>query len=150
MAKATAWCTCSKCGHQFKVEKTCSNRRDADSFEAWATNHYDECPDCYRERNSAEREAQKTADNAAAAAYTEANQLPALTGSEKLAAWANTIRHKRLAYLDKSMAGGEPKPEYYDYRAWLITHTSAKYWIDNRDNSDEAFHRIGIREWKAQ
>lgn len=50
MAIARAVCTCSTCGRKFEKTATKQNRRDADSWEAWASDHYDECPACYGKR----------------------------------------------------------------------------------------------------
>lgn len=56
MAKATATCTCSECGATFI--KTCDkrNRADADRWEAWAVDYFDECPACYGKRMRAAEE----------------------------------------------------------------------------------------------
>ena len=48
MAKARAICICSTCGKEFAKTKQCRNRAEADSFEKWAKDHLDTCPDCYR------------------------------------------------------------------------------------------------------
>lgn len=50
MAKARAICRCQSCGETFYREKTCYNRKDADFWEAWASQTFDECPTCYSER----------------------------------------------------------------------------------------------------
>lgn len=42
MAKATAECTCKTCGKVYTATKICRNRRDADEWEQWATEHYKE------------------------------------------------------------------------------------------------------------
>ena len=57
MAKATATCTCAKCGATFTRTKICCNRRDADSWEEWAAANFDECDACYTARKASEREA---------------------------------------------------------------------------------------------
>ena len=53
MAKATAECTCKTCGKVYTATKICRNRRDADEWEQWATEHYDECSECYKARQQA-------------------------------------------------------------------------------------------------
>lgn len=58
MAKATATCTCATCGAEFIRTKICCNRRDADSWEAWATANIDECDACYKARMRAAEAAQ--------------------------------------------------------------------------------------------
>lgn len=91
MAKATAKCTCVRCGKAFTVEKACYNRRDADACEAWASAHMDECPECRRARAAAE------ANEAAEEVIREYN-LPEITGStSKQIAYARDLRAKHLA-----------------------------------------------------
>lgn len=58
MAKATATCTCATCGAKFTKTKICYNRRDADSWEAWAAENIDECGACYKARMRAAEAAQ--------------------------------------------------------------------------------------------
>ena len=62
MAKATATCTCAKCGATFTRTKICCNRRDADSWEEWAAANFDECDACYTARKASEREAAAAAE----------------------------------------------------------------------------------------
>lgn len=116
MAKAKATCTCGTCGKTFVKERVCANRRDADSWEAWAVKHYDECPECWQAA-----EAARLADKVAA--------RPALTGTEKQIAWANKIREEILA-TGRELEAEEPARYWMD---WLIsTKRSASWWIDHR------------------
>lgn len=62
MAKATATCTCAKCGATFTRTKICCNRREADGWEAWAAANLDECDACYAARKASEREAAAAAE----------------------------------------------------------------------------------------
>lgn len=48
MAKATAECTCKKCGASFTRTAIKRNRRDASDWEHWAVSFFDLCADCYR------------------------------------------------------------------------------------------------------
>lgn len=96
MAKATAHCICRKCGKEFTVEKTCYNRTMANEFESYASNHYDECPDCYRARMAEERAKEAKKREEQIAKY----ELPELKGSEKQVAWAKSLRMKTI--LDDS------------------------------------------------
>ena len=114
MAKATAICTCKKCGKTFNKVATCHSRREADAYETYAASTYSVCPDCYR----AEQHEQATAEAAKVA-------LPELTGSERQVAWAMDIRHK----ASKSNGFNSIKNE-----------TSAKWWIDNRFELDEIMY----------
>ena len=91
MAKATTECKCKTCGKDFTVEKTCYNRRDADSFEAWASTHIDECPECRRARIASEA-------NDAAEEIIQEYKLPEITGgTHKQIAYARDLRAKYLA-----------------------------------------------------
>ena len=54
MAKAIAICTCEKCGNTFERTNICYNRRDADSWEAWAKDHFTLCPECYAAEKAAQ------------------------------------------------------------------------------------------------
>lgn len=90
MAKATATCICATCGKEFIVEATCYNRKDANNFESYATEHYDECKDCYlsRIKDAAEKRAN---------ALIEKYNLPEITGvSEKQITYANNLRRNFL------------------------------------------------------
>ncbi|MGN1075066.1 MAG: hypothetical protein ACI4QB_08755, partial [Eubacteriales bacterium] len=91
MAKATAECRCATCGKTFTVEKTCRNRRDADSYEAWASEHMTECPDCRRLRVKFDAAAK-------AAPIVWECELPEITGaSDKQIAYARDLRSRYLA-----------------------------------------------------
>lgn len=148
MAKARATCTCATCGREFEVTSICSNRRGADSWAAWASDHYDECSDCYNARIQRERDEA----NAAAKAAAEDAGLPELTGSAKQVTWANTIRQgalKKLAeeadeqkrFADQAKERGNK--ERYEKRletwknlcaisSWMASEkTAAHWWIDN-------------------
>ena len=46
MANASVTCRCRICGEEFTVARVCKNRKEADSWEEWAVNHYDTCDDC--------------------------------------------------------------------------------------------------------
>lgn len=58
MAQARVYCTCKKCGAEFEKVATKHNRREADSWEEWAKNYFDLCPDCERQAKK-EREKAK-------------------------------------------------------------------------------------------
>ena len=48
-------CKCENCGKEFKKEKICRNRAEADSFEEWAKENCTECHECYKARIEAEK-----------------------------------------------------------------------------------------------
>lgn len=105
------------------------------------------CPECY----SAKLAADRAAASAAAAEQAKATGLPALTGSAKQIAWAETIRAKAVAelkiltaYLDAL----ERKPALTDGNrlairlgreaiATALSRTYAHEWIDSRHNRYE-------------
>lgn len=47
MSKAIAYCKCRVCGSEFKRSQDCRNRKEADSWENWASTTYDLCSKCY-------------------------------------------------------------------------------------------------------
>lgn len=49
MAIAVATCTCRRCGAKFERRRKCLNRKEADSWEDWASKTFDLCPKCYGE-----------------------------------------------------------------------------------------------------
>lgn len=49
MARATVICTCTKCGASFEKTTIKHNRREANSWENWAEDHFKLCPDCERQ-----------------------------------------------------------------------------------------------------
>lgn len=140
MAKATAICTCAKCGKDYTVTKICYNRAEADRWEIWAKDHYNECPDCHKAQKQAERDEENriAAEKAAA--------LPTLTGSEKQVSWANTIRQKAL---DELTSDGTDNEEYMNYIRWLLnTKTSATWWIDRRNHGGMMILRETVNEYR--
>lgn len=143
MAKATAECTCKTCGKIYTTTKICRNRADANDWEQWAAEHYDECPECYKARKQAEREEV----NEQAAQESLEMGWPELNGSLRQVAWATTIRKEKI---DELLAR-KPTEKGMRYITWIVqTHTDAKYWIDNRDWSLHG--QWGIKlwdEWKA-
>lgn len=149
MAKAYANCTCETCGAKFEKIMYGNNRHDADSKAEWAAGHFTECQECEEKRVRAEREA----ENAAAAIEAQESGLPALTGSEKQAAWATSIRQKiydtftaaldeRERRVAENEAAGKKVSRAKEscrrvrlFLRWLISeHTAAHWWIDNRES----------------
>jgi hypothetical protein len=117
------------CAHR-AVHNLTGPGRQRDSREVWLAGQ--PCRDCL---NAAET---------AVAAQANAG-LPALTGTDKQIAWAETLRAKALAELDAvldKLAKGEqppPTPEtayilegLHAAVAALKAQTQARVWIDNR------------------
>lgn len=103
------------------------------------------CPACKRR-----------AEQAQAATYTEAEGLPALSGSEKQVAWATTIRAGLVAGVmaerDTFLALGRrqgasderiaEQMALFDRAVDAVRgQTSAAWWIDHRDESASALLR---------
>ena len=74
----------------------------------------------------AQRDADIKAVNANNAAEAEFLGLPALTGSEKQIAWANTLRAEALKVANADQRVSIEKGK------WKVAATKAKFWIDNR------------------
>jgi hypothetical protein len=142
MAKATAIFICTDCGKEFTRTTTHYNRQEADHWEIWAKqNPQGLCPECWK----ADRQAKRDADLAAQKAKTPEIEaaspitLPALVGSEKQVSWARDIRAQFLEKIQKRKIKWEAvlaseKPEIKTELA-KIMNTSAKWWIENRDDS---------------
>lgn len=150
MAKARATCTCKTCGATFIRETIKRSRSEADSWEAWAAENIDTCPDCYRAQQQKKEKSLEAARN---------QQLPQLLGSEKQVAWANAIRNKMISenQVAKGIIDGEfenpdgsvltfqqaqelwtgaefteSEKKTVDSVIKLFTETQAKWFIDHR------------------
>lgn len=115
MVKARATCTCKICGATFTRETIKRNRAEADSWEAWAAENIDTCPDCYRAEKK-QKEAERVA--------SRSQQLPQLQGSEKQVAWANTIRNKMIS--ENKVAKGIVDGEFQNPDGSVLTFQQAK------------------------
>lgn len=141
MAKATATCTCKKCGKTFYKTAIKRNRDDANSWEQWVEAHCDICPEC----EAAER-AEKAAELAKLA---KEDGMPELRGSAKQCVWAEQIRSDMIAEFEslrsKASASIDPKDtaeakrcnrqiELFDEGVDYILNNKdkASWWIDNR------------------
>lgn len=96
MAKAKAICKCEICGNEFEMTAIKNNRRDADSWEGWAKDHYTVCSNCYHEKK------QEELKNKAESVKSKF-ALPQLNGvSEKQTSYAETLRDKYItSYSDR-------------------------------------------------
>ena len=129
MAKATATCTCERCGATFTKTVDKPNRSQADSWIAWAELNIRVCPACYR--------AEKAAEAAAEIDKAKAEiGLAELEGSPKQIAWAADIRGKfivasaaRLARINDANATARPAR----YRKLVLQREkNSHWWIENR------------------
>lgn len=114
------------CGHTATIELF-GPGKERERKISWYETH-GECPECYKARKQAEREA----IDAQAAQESKEKQWPELVGTPKQVAWANAIRKEKI---DEIMALGADE-EGKRCITWIVeTFTAAKYWIDNRDRS---------------
>ena len=127
------------CGHVQTVQLF-GKETDRDKKIAWFEKH-GLCTECYK----AQKEAERAEATAKAAEKAIANNLPALTGTEKQINWALTIREKFLAevdeHCDKCIAGlddaqkiAENKMQCQAIKTVLANFTEARFWIDNRNS----------------
>ena len=131
------------CGHD-AVEQIYGKHKDRESYIQWAEGSK-LCPECWAKKQAEER----AAENAKAAAANQSASLPALIGSPKQIAWAETIRAKALAasgnqirhdaeeLLAKSPADKQPMMRAVleamrSAKSELEQQTSAKWWIEHR------------------
>lgn len=92
MAIAKITITCTTCGKVFEHRKECHTRKEADSYESWAADHIDTCPECH-----AKQVAKQKADKVVAVLEKFGCQLPELIGaSEKQIAYAVKVRNQYL------------------------------------------------------
>lgn len=99
------------CGHEGRKQFYGSHKER----EYAVKTHFEKvCPDCWK--------AECAKRNEEAAAKNKDAALPALTGSEKQIAWAESIRAKLVG-----------KPDF----VFALQKTSAKWWIDHRDELDD-------------
>lgn len=142
MAKATARCTCKKCGKIFTKTAIRHTREQADSWETWAANNFDICPECEaKERaNTAEELAKQAASDG----------LPKLLGTVNQCIWAEQLRGELIDKMSKATVEAEKKLLTKDgedaakYKAnmldvsaaweWILKNRkNAAWWIENRD-----------------
>jgi hypothetical protein len=125
MAKYYPECQC--CGKEFLVQLAGPTRDRQWKLDNWTW----VCDDC--------KEAQKLEASAKAAAQAEAIGLPELTGTEKQIRWAEVLRLKLIAELDKEPEHWNSTPEQgallRQTIAEIKSQVEARFWIDNRANS---------------
>lgn len=109
------------------------------------------CPDCSRaarEEQLAIVKAQREQANQAAAESNQAAGLPALKGTPKQIAWAESIRRDQLARIERYEL-------HHDHLKGATTAASkqvdASWWIDHRDKHDVPYllEALGFRHpWR--
>lgn len=142
MAKYTITCAC---GH----EHTFSLVGPHKSREWYLEKAKDEdCPACKEEARKAAIEF----ENKVAAEKSAEMELPELEGSPKQVAWANTLRIAFIDIMEKKMS--KVKPEYADmfqrFYEMITSETSAKFFIDTRDENISELFRKFVEEHKDE
>jgi hypothetical protein len=121
-----------KCGHIEEMQ-IYGAIKDRDRRAEWESGKL--CYECYK----AEQARKRAEESAAASTAAQADGLPALAGSEKQIAWAESIRRALVDGVEKILAGYEAKePEKVamfraDFRNVELAETSSHVWIENRD-----------------
>ncbi len=127
MAHYTITC---KCGHEHTYQLF-GKMKERERKLAWLETQV--CPECEAKNRAKSRE-DKTSK---AQAEAEEKGLPTLVGSEKQVAWAMSIRYDFLRALDRlePLATTAEARQMMDKWSGLIkAQTSARWFIDNRDN----------------
>ena len=124
-----------QCGHQETIQIYGKHSGRDNQAEHESTKL---CLDCYK----AEQEAKRAESSANASKEAEAKGLPALTGSEKQIAWAETIRAAAMAEIEPLRAAMAKVPADHPNKKIaevaleiinkIVSRTSAHYWIENR------------------
>ena len=132
MAKYTITHTC---GHTEEVQLF-GKMEDRERKIKWLESQ--ECDEC-----------RKAKANAEAAAAKKARGLADLEGSEKQIVWANTIREKAYKCFDSLQpfaSNPQAKAMMDGWKAKMDAETSAKWWIDNRNDLPTDSHPAAARE----
>jgi len=130
------------CGHD-QTHQLYGKHKDRERKIEWLQDQ--PCTDCWK----SEQEKSRAAENAQAKVDNAAAGLPALTGSDRQIAWAESIRAKALveigedakkliALLPGSGWSDVAQAEVRDALALIASEparqTEARWWIDRRDN----------------
>lgn len=156
MAKATATCKCATCGKEFQKIKMCVNRREADSWEVWAANHFDECEECKEKRIKMENDE-----------MSKDSSYATLKGSEKQIHWANDIRREIVrkteelldsydSLMSKALESGKTTAEQIESNKKILqcvidierSIEDSRFWIDNRTNDCFGFVNVIGRQYR--
>lgn len=141
------------CGHDV-VHQICgtNSHGERERTAEWMAGRL--CDECYRAKLAADR----LAANSAAAASNAAAKLPALLGSPKQIAWAETIRAKAVGDIDTRLAEAKRNLDRqpYMFRDLAIaaiaglesirTKSGAAWWIDHRDDPMAELRNVFSRE----
>lgn len=142
MAKYTITCAC---GHEHTFSLV-GPHKSREWYLDKAKN--EDCPACKEETRKAAIEF----ENKVAAEKSAEMELPELVGSPKQIAWANTLRIAFIDIMEKKMS--KVKPEYADmfqrFYDMITSETSAKFFIDTRDENISELFRKFVEEHKDE
>lgn len=127
------------CGHE-EIHQIYGKTSERDGKAEWLSKSL--CRECWAVEQARKREA----ESRSAAAANESDGLPALVGSPKQIAWAESIRAKKIAegrekinYMHGVSVPADREAEKQEYIsksenffARMRAEASAKSWIDNR------------------
>ena len=134
---------CRSCGKAFEARSTQRNSAAARSWEAWAREHMDTCPECYaREKREKELEAVK----AKALEWMGDHFLPELTGTPRQIAWAEDLRYSRIAEIAERYRPDQAADWFW---RWIEGADSAQKWIECRDMITREFLKM-VKEAKNE
>lgn len=110
---------------------------------------YKLCRECYEKELTAQRER----ENREAFEAAKAMQLPSLTGTKNQVPWAETLRQKMLAHIDKInrryvAAEKRNNPKLLLAIDFIRSKTEASWWIDHRDLSDYELMELIASEYE--
>lgn len=86
---------------------------------------------------------------AARSSFSDRRGLPPLAGSPAQIQWAEQIRERLIRGLERHIASGEGAVRtagFQSTRDWMLTHTEARWWIDNRDKKPTTVNRARFAE----
>jgi len=139
MAKASVNLTCTECGTEYTITKTCYNRTDANNWENYMEGKDGLCTECWKQEQQQKREEEKI--KLAEKVNTKLSEagvvFPELIGSEKQIAWASDIRNKTVEKLTSigfkwEVIANKTYPEKLISEVNKLLETSAKVWIESR------------------
>lgn len=119
--------TCRSCGKAFEAISVQRNASAARSWEAWAREHMDTCPECYAR---AKREKELEAIKDRALEWMGEHPLPELTGTPRQIVWAEDLRYSRIAEIAERYRPDQAADWFW---RWIEGASSAQAWIDSRD-----------------
>lgn len=80
---------------------------------------------------------------------TSRRNLPSLVGTPRQIAWAEQIRTRLVQGLDRNIQSGQGLARtngFLGTKEWLLSHTDASWWIDNRDKKPSTVNRTRYAE----